>query len=81
MSNKVSTDGGKMTKTSMADIDCEFHDEAIFWWHRNYQSVATATLMEDGTLLFKGHNHDVEIRNIGTSRERVVIKKCADLVV
>lgn len=70
-----------MTQTSMADTNCEFHEEAGFWWHRNYQSVANVTLTADGTLLFKGHNHDVAIQNIGTGREKVVIKNCVDLVV
>jgi hypothetical protein len=68
------------TKTTMADENCEFHDEVGFFWHRNYNSVANVTLLADGTLVFSGSNYNLEIQNIGTDQEKVVVKNAADLV-
>jgi maltose-binding protein MalE len=58
----------------------QFHKQAGFWWNRNYNSVASITLTADGNLVFNGRNYDLEIHNIGTDKEKVVVKNGADLV-
>jgi hypothetical protein len=66
---------------SMTNEDGDEVNDAVFWWFKNHQSRANIVCTKDGTLVFRGHNHEIQIEKIGTVKERVVIKNIADLVI
>lgn len=70
------------TKKQWIESDFNEPGETTYFFHRNYGGgVAHVTLDCDGSIVFEGYQRKVTIRNIGTSKEQVVIEKAADLVV
>lgn len=57
-------------------------DEVSYFFHRPVGGGAVACVsLEGDKIVFNGYNHQIVIENIGTSRERLVVKNAADLVV
>lgn len=57
----------------------DYQGEFTYFFQRNYSGCATVVLSDDGTIVFEGRNHSITIKNIGTSREKIVLKNAADI--
>ena len=68
-----------MTKQTIVPCDFSTSKEQGFFWHRDHNAVASATLYHDGVLEFSGSNHRVLIENIGTPEEKVLSYRIGDL--
>lgn len=65
---------------SVIPSDFNTDDDYMFTWFRSFRGVATVSLTAGGTLVFESDWHNLEIKNIGTHKETIVLKKAADLV-
>jgi hypothetical protein len=68
-----------MTQRAIVPCDFSTSKEHGFFWQRNHNSVASATLYHDGLLEFRGSNYRVVIENIGTPAEKVLSYYIGDL--
>lgn len=67
-------------KWIQSDIPVNKGETLLFFHPADGSGQSWIALGEDGTVEFSG-NRDVVIRNVGTTKEKVVVKNAADVVV
>jgi hypothetical protein len=59
--------------------DFEDKGEIVYFFHGKNSSEGHIVLHDDGTVEFSG-TKSIEIRNVGSCKEEIVVKNAADLV-